>query len=92
MMRSTRYVIAVLFSSLLAAWPATRACAADDVMYVTDQFEITMRSGTSTANSIIRMLRSGEPVTARRRARVGHPGVWRPGAERQLPECAGPCL
>ncbi len=63
MMLSTRFAIAVLFSSLLAAWPAARTLAADDVMYVTDQFEITMRSGTSTANSIIRMLKSGEPVT-----------------------------
>jgi SH3 domain protein len=32
-------------------------------MYVTDVFEVTMRSGTSTANSIVRMLKSGEPVT-----------------------------
>lgn len=31
--------------------------------YITDEFEITMRSGTSTANSIVRMLRSGEAVT-----------------------------
>jgi SH3 domain protein len=31
--------------------------------YVTDEFEVTMRSGTSTSNSIVRMLRSGEAVT-----------------------------
>ena len=30
--------------------------------YVTDEFEVTMRSGTSTANSIVRMLKSGEAV------------------------------
>jgi SH3 domain protein len=31
--------------------------------YITDVFEVTMRSGTSTSNSIVRMLRSGEAVT-----------------------------
>lgn len=31
--------------------------------YITDEFEVTMRSGTSTANSIVRLLRSGEAVT-----------------------------
>jgi len=62
-MLSTRFAIAALISTLCAVWPMQRASAADDVMYVTDQFEITMRSGTSTANSIIRMLKSGEPVT-----------------------------
>ena len=31
--------------------------------FITDEFEVTMRSGTSTANSILRMLRSGESVT-----------------------------
>ena len=31
--------------------------------YVTDVFEVTMRSGPSTSNSIIRMLRSGDSVT-----------------------------
>lgn len=31
-------------------------------MYITDQFEVTMRSGTSTANSIIKVLKSGEAV------------------------------
>jgi SH3 domain protein len=36
---------------------------AADVKYVTDVFEVTMRSGTSTSNSIVRLLRSGEPVT-----------------------------
>jgi SH3 domain protein len=31
-------------------------------MYITDQFEVTMRSGTSTAKSIIKVLKSGEAV------------------------------
>jgi SH3 domain protein len=31
--------------------------------YITDEFEVTMRSGTSTSNQIVRMLRSGEAVT-----------------------------
>lgn len=62
-MFSTRFATVLLISSLLAAWPAARGLAADEVMYVTDTFEVTMRSGTSTANSIIRMLKSGEPVT-----------------------------
>jgi SH3 domain protein len=36
---------------------------AAEVKYVTDVFEVTMRSGTSTSNSIVRLLRSGAPVT-----------------------------
>ena len=36
---------------------------AAEVMYVTDQFEVTMRTGTSTENNIVRMLKSGEKVT-----------------------------
>ena len=31
--------------------------------YITDDFEVTMRSGTSTANSIVRVLKSGQAVT-----------------------------
>jgi SH3 domain protein len=31
--------------------------------YITDEFEVTMRSGTSTANDILRLLKSGEAVT-----------------------------
>ncbi len=34
-----------------------------ETRYVTDQFEITMRSGASTSNSILKMLKSGQPVT-----------------------------
>jgi SH3 domain protein len=36
---------------------------AAETRYITDVFEVTMRSGTSTANSIVRLLRSGEAVT-----------------------------
>ena len=31
--------------------------------YITDEFEVTMRSGTSTANDILRLLKSGEGVS-----------------------------
>lgn len=31
-------------------------------LYITDQFEVTLRSGTSTSNSIIAMLKSGQKV------------------------------
>ena len=36
---------------------------AESSKYVTDSFEVTMRSGTSTANSIVRILNSGDAVT-----------------------------
>ena len=35
---------------------------AAETKYITDEFEVTMRSGTSTANSIVKLLRSGESV------------------------------
>ena len=41
----------------------TTSVQATDTRYITDEFEITMRSGTSTSNSIVRLLRSGEAVT-----------------------------
>ena len=31
--------------------------------YITDEFEVTMRSGTSTSNDILRLLKSGEAVS-----------------------------
>jgi len=49
----------LLFTCLFSAALSTRAA---EIRYVTDEFEITMRSGTSTANQIVRMLRSGEAV------------------------------
>jgi len=53
-----RFVL--LFSALfyLAIPPA-----AAETKYITDEFEVTMRNGTSTANSIVRMLKSGDAVT-----------------------------
>lgn len=36
---------------------------AQGTAYITDVFDVTMRSGTSTSNSIVRMLGSGEAVT-----------------------------
>ncbi len=52
----SRILISILLLGCLvsAAQASTR--------YITDEFEVTMRSGTSTANSIVRMLRSGEAV------------------------------
>ena len=50
-------VLLLLLSAMLASSPAIA-----EVKYITDEFEVTMRSGTSTANSIVRMLRSGEAV------------------------------
>lgn len=57
-----RFTKTVFLCVILGSCPGTRALAAE-TMYVTDVFEVTMRSGTSTANSIVRMLKSGEAVT-----------------------------
>jgi SH3 domain protein len=48
---------------LVPLWFAALSLQAAETRYVTDVFEVTMRSGTSTANSIVRLLRSGEAVT-----------------------------
>ena len=53
LLKATFIVFTIFFTSL--SWAQTR--------YVTDQFEITMRSGPSTSNNIISMLKSGEKVT-----------------------------
>lgn len=45
---------------LLLFWTATAMAA--NTRYVTDQLEITLRSGKSTRNEILRMLPSGSPV------------------------------
>lgn len=37
--------------------------AATNTKYISDEFEVTLRNGTSTANSIVRMLKSGQIVT-----------------------------
>ncbi len=34
-----------------------------ETKYITDEFEVTMRSGTSTSNSIVKMLKSGAAVS-----------------------------
>jgi SH3 domain protein len=49
----------LMFSLVVSA----SALQAAEVKYVTDIFEVTMRSGTSTANSIVRLLSSGAKVT-----------------------------
>lgn len=48
----------LLFSSLLLLFTSAGA----ETRYITDQFEVTLRSGTSTSNSIISMLKSGQAV------------------------------
>lgn len=48
---------------LLLLFVGTSQVHAADVKYVTDIFEVTMRSGTTTSNSIVRLLRSGQSVT-----------------------------
>ena len=48
---------------LLLLFVGTSQLHAAGVKYVTDIFEVTMRSGTTTSNSIVRLLRSGESVT-----------------------------
>ena len=48
--------------SLLFLAAASTSVAAEQ-KYVTDNFEVTLRSGTSTANSIVSLLKSGESVT-----------------------------
>lgn len=50
----------ILLCAIVLATPSLMAA---ESRYVTDEFEVTLRSGTSTSNSIVRMLRSGEPVT-----------------------------
>jgi len=55
-MKPTSIKVIALFLSLSATltWAETR--------YVTDEFKVTLRTGTSTSNSILTMLKSGEPV------------------------------
>jgi SH3 domain protein len=48
--------------SLITLTMAGSLMAAEN-RFVTDVFEVTLRTGTSTSNSIVRMLRSGESVT-----------------------------
>jgi len=48
---------------LLGAMTTSGNALAATQKYITDEFEVTMRSGTSTSNEILRMLKSGEAVT-----------------------------
>ena len=50
-------------AALIALLIASSLLQAAEVKYVTDEVEIMMRTGTSTSNSIVRVLRSGENVT-----------------------------
>lgn len=56
-MRLSRYTFTCLFLLLVS----TQGGA--ETRYITDQFEVTLRSGTSTSNNIISMLKSGQAVT-----------------------------
>ena len=49
------FIIAASLLMLSTGYAETR--------YVTDQFEVTLRSGTSTSNSILTMLKSGQALT-----------------------------
>ena len=50
-------------SLLLVSAIGISANAPAATRYITDEFEVTMRSGTSTSNNIIQLLKSGEAVT-----------------------------
>jgi len=50
----------LLFATLLCAATSLQAA---ETRYITDVFEVTMRSGTSTSNSIVSLLSSGQAVT-----------------------------
>ena len=50
--------LARLFPILLLMSFAAKA----ETQYITDVFEVTMRTGPSTSNGIVRLLKSGEPV------------------------------
>lgn len=52
--------ITLLSITLLCAATSLQAA---EIRYITDVFEVTMRSGTSTSNSIVRLLSSGQAVT-----------------------------
>ncbi len=56
----TRTMAALLASALLLV---VTPVFAEGIKYITDVFEVTMRSGTSTSNSIVRVLKSGQSVT-----------------------------
>ena len=49
--------------SMILLVPLAVNTAMAETLYISDTFEVTMRSGTSTSNSIVRLLRTGEAVT-----------------------------
>jgi SH3 domain protein len=57
MTKNTSFTL-LLFLCTVTVWQVSSA----NTRYITDEFEVTMRSGTSTSNNIIRMLKSGQSV------------------------------
>ena len=57
MFKSSSIKFALVLSSIIFS-----SISLAQTRYVTDQFEVTLRSGSSTSNSIISMLKSGEKV------------------------------
>ncbi len=60
-MAKTNYITRLLTGAVLALTLCTSALA--ETRYVSDQLEITLRSGQSTTHNILRMLKSGSAVT-----------------------------
>lgn len=56
-MTSIQLRLPLIFSALLFS-----GASLAESLYITDQFEVTLRSGTSTSNSILSMLKSGQKV------------------------------
>jgi SH3 domain protein len=56
-MTSIKLRVPLFFSAILLS-----STVLAESLYITDQFEVTLRSGTSTANSIMSMLKSGQKV------------------------------
>jgi len=56
-----QYII-ILSLLLTIAMTTFNSALAATQKFITDEFEVTMRSGTSTANDILRLLKSGEGV------------------------------
>ena len=52
----------LLSLTLLSLISTVTSIAYAETQYITDEFKVTLRSGTTTSNSIITMLKSGAPV------------------------------
>lgn len=62
-LQKTTYAMRLALSGLILILGLAMAGKADAAKkYITDEFEVTMRSGTSTSNSIVKILKSGETV------------------------------